>query len=97
MAKILKPFGISRLLYQDSFTNHMAEESLGAEQVSLDSLLAESDFVLACCALTPETTGLFNLQRFSQMKSSAIFINTSRGPVVVMDDLYSALRQGKIR
>lgn len=46
--------------------------------VSFDELAKQSDFLAVCCALTPETKEICNKNLFSKMKSSSIFINTSR-------------------
>nr|XP_002732924.2 PREDICTED: glyoxylate reductase/hydroxypyruvate reductase-like [Saccoglossus kowalevskii] len=92
----LKPFGVKRFLYtgrSPKSDSHL----LPAEFVSLDDLLLQSDFVIACCSLTPETTDLFKTETFEKMKSSAIFINTSRGGVVNQDDLLEALESGTIK
>lgn len=47
------------------------------------------------CPLTPKTKNLFNKETFAKMKSTAILVNTSRGPVVDQDALYDALKNGK--
>ena len=47
--------------------------------VSVDELVAESDIVVLCCPLTPETTGLISRERIDRMKPGAILINVSRG------------------
>ena len=67
-----------------------------AEPVTLDALLAESDFVVVTCPLTPETTHLFNRHRFAQMKRAAWLINVGRGPVVEEDALIDALIEKRI-
>ena len=64
--------------------------------VSLDSLLEMSDFVSVHSAATLETRGMFDSLRFAQMKSSAYFINTSRGSLVDEVALVEALETGKI-
>ncbi|XP_077504896.1 glyoxylate reductase/hydroxypyruvate reductase-like isoform X1 [Amblyomma americanum] len=92
----LKAFKASKFLYF-SRAHKPAAEALGAQFTRLDELLKLSDFVIACCALTPETKGLFNKEAFSMMKSTATFINISRGQVVDQDALYEALSSGKIR
>lgn len=46
--------------------------------VTMDELARLSDFIVVCCALTPETQGICNKSLFSQMKDTAIFVNTSR-------------------
>ncbi|XP_078659447.1 glyoxylate reductase/hydroxypyruvate reductase-like [Branchiostoma floridae x Branchiostoma belcheri] len=97
VAERLKPFGVSRFLYHGRNPKPEAAGRVGAEHVGLDELLSESDFVIATCALTPETKEMFNKTVFSKMKSSAIFINTSRGGVVHQEDLYEALKSGTIK
>ncbi|XP_069623487.1 glyoxylate reductase/hydroxypyruvate reductase-like [Ranitomeya imitator] len=87
----LKPFGVSKFLYYDIAPRHELAQKISAEYVSLVELAKRSDFLLVCCALTPETQGICNKQLFANMKSSAIFINTSRGAVVNQEDLYQAL------
>ncbi|XP_048707745.1 glyoxylate reductase/hydroxypyruvate reductase-like isoform X2 [Caretta caretta] len=64
--------------------------------VPLDELARHSDFIVVCCALTPETKGICGNSLFSRMKDTAIFINTSRGGVVNQEDLYQALVNGQI-
>ena len=67
-----------------------------AHQVELDDLLYNSDIVTCHVPLTAETTGLINKETLSKMKSSAILINTSRGPVVNEAELAEALNSGRI-
>jgi glycerate dehydrogenase len=68
----------------------------GVEQVSIDELFQRSDVVSLHCPQTPETEGLVNAQRIELMKPSALLVNTSRGPLVVEDDLAAALNAGRI-
>jgi glyoxylate reductase len=85
-----------RVLYHDKYCNELAERQLGATQVDLDTLLAESDFVSVHTDLNDQTRGLFNFTRFRQMKRTAVFVNTARGPIVVEKDLVEALKTGVI-
>jgi glycerate dehydrogenase len=62
----------------------------------LETLLRESDVVSLHCPLTPETKGLVNAERLRLMKRTAFLLNTSRGPLIVEDDLNAALRAGTI-
>ena len=57
----------------------------------VDMLLSESDVVSIHCPLFPETKGLINKERLGWMKKSAFLLNTSRGPIVVDEDLAEAL------
>jgi len=85
-----------RVLYSDPTPNPQAEQELGAVYVSLDDLLAQSDFISLHTPLNPATHHLFGMPQFERMKSSAILINTSRGPVIDPQALYSALFSRKI-
>jgi glyoxylate reductase len=66
------------------------------ERVDLDMLLAQSDFVSVHVPLTGETQRMFGADTFRRMKSTAIFINTSRGGVVDQHALREALERGEI-
>ncbi|MBI5878112.1 MAG: D-2-hydroxyacid dehydrogenase [Chloroflexi bacterium] len=63
---------------------------------SLPRLLAESDFVVMCAALTPETRGMMGERELRQMKPSAYFVNIARGALVDENALVRALREGWI-
>ncbi|RUS27550.1 hypothetical protein BC938DRAFT_483085 [Jimgerdemannia flammicorona] len=73
VAHRLRAFGISRVLYSGRGTKHEAAARLGgALHVPFHGLLAKSDFIVVCCALTEETKGMFNYDAFRRMKSSAV-------------------------
>jgi len=59
-------------------------------------LLEQSDVVGIHCPLLPETKGLINKDSLKQMKRSAFLLNTSRGPIIVDDDLAEALNNDVI-
>ncbi len=67
-----------------------------AEPAALDRLVAESDFVVVTCPLTPETHHLFNRKMLSHMKSTSWLINVGRGAVVEEVALIEALREKRI-
>lgn len=85
-----------KVLYTARSSKPDADGQLGARHVELDELLAGSDFVSVHADLNPTTTGLFNVERFAQMKRTAVFVNTSRGPLVDQVALADALRRGVI-
>lgn len=62
----------------------------------MEELLEQSDFVICCLGLTPETKNTFDMAAFKRMKKSAIFVNISRGGLVVQEDLINALKTGEI-
>ncbi|MCH2123258.1 MAG: phosphoglycerate dehydrogenase [Pirellulaceae bacterium] len=91
-AKALGMDVIATEMYPD--TSFVAEH--GIELVSFDELVTRADFLSVHCPLTEETKGLFDAKVFAQMKPSAIFINTARGPLVVEADLCEALQSKQI-
>lgn len=86
-----------RVLYTDA--NRLpedAESALGAVFADKAALLREADFLTVHCPLTPDTRHAFSDAEFAAMKRTAVFVNTSRGPVVDEAALARALREGKI-
>lgn len=84
-----------RVIYHDPSETSTNEE-LNAAAVDLDTLLRESDFISLHTPLTPETRHLIDSKAFSKMKSSAVLVNTARGPVVDPEALYEALKERRI-
>ena len=64
---------------------------------NLDRLLPQSDFVVICCQWTPETTRLFDRDRFARMQPGSILVNVARGEIVDEDALAEALDKGHLR
>ena len=64
--------------------------------VSVDELLKVSDFVSIHMPLTPETKDLFNAKSIATMKDGAVVLNMARGGIVNEQDMYEALKAGKI-
>lgn len=95
MAKRASGFDMRVIAYSRSLTPQEAAVS-GVESVTLDQLLAESDFVSLHCPLTPETRHLINAETLKKMKPTARLVNTTRGGTVDMNALYSALTNGTI-
>jgi glycerate dehydrogenase len=62
----------------------------------IDELLSHADVVSLHCPLLPQTRGMINAKTLSRMKLSAFLINTSRGPLVVEQDLADALNNGRL-
>ncbi len=91
VASRAKAFGMKVIAYD----KYVASSDV-AEMVSLERVLAESDFVSLHTPLTDETKGMINAARISTMKKGAHIINTCRGQVIVEEDVAEALKSGKL-
>ena len=85
-----------KVLYTARSPKPEIDAELGATAVNLERLLGESDFVSVHADLNPTTKGMFGAAQFAQMKRSAVFVNTARGPHVDQVALAAALRSGTI-
>ena len=96
MAKRCKGAYNMNIIYYNRNPNKEAEELLNAKYVIFDELLAQSDVLSVHSVLSEGTKGIFNKDAFDKMKSTSIFINTSRGGVHNEEDLIEALNTKKI-
>ena len=85
-----------KVLYTARTAKPDADRELQATHVDFDTLLSESDFVSVHADLNPTTKGLFGADQFAKMKRRAVFVNTSRGPLVDQVALADALRRNVI-
>jgi glyoxylate reductase len=85
-----------KVLYHDVNEVKPAETELGAKKVDFATLLKESDFISVHTDLNEKTRGMFSTAQFKQMKRTAVFVNTARGPLVDQKALYEALKSGTI-
>ncbi|GAB4072776.1 D-glycerate dehydrogenase [Barrientosiimonas marina] len=96
VARRAKGFGMS-ILYHNRSRKEKAEQELGAVYKGFTEMLQESDFVVSLVPLTDETAAMFDETAFQNMKSSAIFINVSRGGTMDEEALLQALTTQRIR
>jgi D-3-phosphoglycerate dehydrogenase len=90
-------FGMKVLAYDPFLSrDNILLSEMQADLVELDELLARADVVSCHLPSTAQTAGLLNRERFMSMKPGAFFINTSRGSVVVEQDLVEALKAGNV-
>lgn len=90
-AEIASAFGMRVLV-----NTRTVPPSCKYEVCDLNKAVREADFLTFHCPLTEATKGIVNSELLGKMKSSAVLINTSRGPVVDETDLTEALNSGKI-
>jgi len=71
-------------------------EEIGANDVDLDTLLAESDFITVHVPLLPQTKHMISTKQFMKMKTGVYIINAARGGIVDEAALKAALDSGKV-
>jgi phosphoglycerate dehydrogenase-like enzyme len=91
LAGLARPFGL-RIAAADPYL----EAADGIELRPLDELLADADFVVLTCPLTPDTYHLIDARRLALMKPTAFLVNVARGPIVDGRALADALRERRI-
>lgn len=95
IAKKFQVLNATKILY----SGHGVKEEgtkIGAEFVTFDQLLKESDYVIVSAPLTNETRNMFNDDAFSKMKKTAVFVNVGRGGIVDQPALVRALKNNTI-
>jgi len=96
-AELLKGFKVKVLAY-DPFAKPDAEylKSINAELVTIDEVVAKSDYISIHLPATAETKDVINSALLNKMKSSVILVSVGRGEVINEADLETALRDGVI-
>ncbi|MEI6386757.1 MAG: hydroxyacid dehydrogenase [Spirochaetota bacterium] len=87
-----RAFGMKVIAY-DKFITSCPDSD---EMVDFDSLLSRSDYISVHVPLTPETNGMLCAKALAKMKKGACIVNTSRGQVIVEQDVVAALNQGSL-
>jgi phosphoglycerate dehydrogenase-like enzyme len=95
LARLVAPFAMRVLAYSPHAEGAKAA-ALGVRIVSLDELLAASDFVSLHARLTAENRGLLGREQLARMKATAFLINVARGELVDQAALVVALRERRI-
>lgn len=91
----VKPLGFKLAAY-DPYISAEDMEAAGVRKMELDEIIREADFLSVHVPLIKDTFHLLNLERFSQMKETAVIINTARGPIIDEKALAEALENGII-
>jgi dihydroxy-acid dehydratase len=95
IAERAKGFGVE-LWVHDPFIDQDEIRRHGGRPVSFDELVEGSDYLVIQAPLTPDTRALFDEKVLHRMKSTAILVNTARGPIVPDTALHRALKEGWI-
>jgi D-3-phosphoglycerate dehydrogenase / 2-oxoglutarate reductase len=95
VAARLLPFGVKLLAY-DPYVQAGKAAQIGAQLVTLDELLAESDFITVHMPKTPETIGLIGEEALAKVKPTVRIINVARGGLVDESALAAAIKEGRV-
>ena len=90
--KVAKALGMNVLVH----TRTPKTDGDGIRYVSLDELLENSDYITLHCPLNDQTKYMINKETISKMKTSAVIVNTGRGPLINEADLCEALAAKRI-
>jgi D-3-phosphoglycerate dehydrogenase len=85
-----------RVLAFDPFISDAAARELSVDLVSLEQLLAESDFISLHTAVVPQTQNMINAQSIAKMKKGVRIINAARGELINEADLAAAIKEGHV-
>ena len=95
VARIGAAFGMDVVAWSQNLSEERAAE-VGARRVEKDELFATADVVTIHLVWSKRTRGLIGADDFARMKPTALFVNTSRGPIVDEAALIDVLREGRI-
>ena len=97
VAERLKPFGLSRIIYYDSYRQGLSvEQELGVEYTEMTNILSQSDIISLHAPLTDVTRNMINEDALNSMKPGAYLINVARAELVDEKALAEAIRRVKI-
>ncbi|MDP2999062.1 MAG: hydroxyacid dehydrogenase, partial [Bryobacterales bacterium] len=85
-----------RILANDPYVSSQTAADLNVELTSLETVLAESDYITLHTALTPETRNLLNREAFAKMKPGVRIVNCARGEMIDPEALREAIQSGQV-
>ena len=92
VAATLESMGCS-VVAHDPYASY---EEGGPELLTIEEVLRSADALLLHSPLTKETEGMIGSKQLEMMKRESVIVNTSRGGLIVLNDLLDALRSGRI-
>jgi D-3-phosphoglycerate dehydrogenase len=95
VAQRLSAFGMKVIAY-DPYVQAGRAAQIGVRLLSLDDLIAESDFISVHLPKTPETVGLIGEEQLARCKPTAIVVNAARGGIVDEHALQVAIKEGRL-
>jgi D-3-phosphoglycerate dehydrogenase len=95
VAKRAKGFGLE-IVGSDPFVSAAVARENGIKLVTLDELIAGSDYLTLHVGLTPQTTGVINAKTLAKMKKGVRIVNCARGELINDAALVEALKSGQV-
>jgi D-3-phosphoglycerate dehydrogenase / 2-oxoglutarate reductase len=95
VARRARGFGLE-IIGSDPFVSAAVARENGIRLVSLDELIAGSDYLTLHVGLTPQTHGIINSKTIAAMKKGVRIINCARGELVEEEALVTALKSGQV-
>ncbi len=95
VAQRLSAFGMNVVAF-DPYVQAGRAAQMGVRMVTLEELMAESDFVSVHLPRTPETVGLIGADQLALARPGLVVVNAARGGIVDEVALYDALKTGRI-
>jgi D-3-phosphoglycerate dehydrogenase len=92
LAARARAFGMKVCAY-DKFVTFCSDAD---EMTGIECLYEQADYISIHVPLTPETKGMINASSIAKMKKGVYIVNTSRGQVIVEEDLVAALNDGRV-
>jgi len=93
----IRGFGPAEIIAYDPYVEQITADLYGVKMVGFDELLEKADFITIHSSATEETRHIIDAEALTKMKSTAILVNTSRGPVVDGTALAEALASDQIQ
>jgi D-3-phosphoglycerate dehydrogenase / 2-oxoglutarate reductase len=95
VAQRLSSFGMKVIAF-DPYVQAGRAAQMGVRLVTLEELLAESDFMSVHLPKTPETVGLIGEEQLAKVKPHLVLVNAARGGIVDEQALFNALKEGRL-
>lgn len=95
VGKYAKAFG-ARIIFYDPYVNKDIAKEIGAEEVSFEELVRNSDIITIHSFLSKETERMISKKEFDMMKGNVVLINIARGKIIDETDLTEALSNKRI-
>ena len=92
----IRGFGPSEIIAYDPYVFQSTADLYGVKMVSFEELLTRADYITIHCSATNETRHMFDSNAIGKMKSTAMLVNTARGPIIDGKALASALESGQL-